>query len=162
MKRIIMRPNGNARNTNQRKAMKTNGEIMEMLRELKEAEGLKPEDKTKRLREIRKEMDATEAERERIASHWGWNLAIVVFAFPLLLWQSFVLSTLWGWFAAPLGAPHIGVWLMGGLMIIHGVALRRQRRDDVPGMHRLRSAFWMAVTYAFALLFGWICSLGVA
>lgn len=45
------------------------------------------------------------------------GLAISVF------WGGFVASTLWGWFAVPLGAPGINIWHAAGLGALLSVFL---------------------------------------
>ena len=96
-------------------------------------------------------------------------LAVVILV-PGLLWQGFVLSCFWGWFAVPLGVPAIDLYAGAGLCfmvawVAHadvtaskvGELLKlRIGEDEYKDFQFSRSIESLVVNPAIALLFGWI------
>lgn len=71
---------------------------------------------------------------------------IVALGIPLVLWNAFVLSALWGWFVVPLGVPGINMAHAMGLSLIVGAlkGIRSQNFDDEGSAKRL--GFWLLGT----------------
>lgn len=86
----------------------------------------------------------------------GVAIAITMVAtFPYRVWQGFVASTLWGWFAVPYGAPAIGTVAFAGLAILAGLVTADQKDQA-----NMTAALVFAVLApASALFFGWLVHL---
>ena len=62
---------------------------------------------------------------------------LVALLVPLHFWRAFVASTLWGWFATPLGAPAVGVAHAAGLFALASLLtwyrlgdIRKSEKED--------------------------------
>lgn len=57
-------------------------------------------------------------------------LAAVIVATPFALWQAYVGSSLWHWFAVPLGLPSINIWDFWGLTMLLGILIPSHDDND--------------------------------
>ena len=91
-----------------------------------------------------------------------WSIGMIflafigaLFLFPLaILWQSYVLSTMWNWYMVPaLKVAPIGMALSYGLMLVANLfkGVRISKNED-----HFKTIFAIFVTPAFILFFGWI------
>jgi hypothetical protein len=92
----------------------------------------------------------------------GWLIAVVLMI-PLgavvLMWEGYVLSVLWAWFAVPaFGLPPLSIPLAIGLALVAGALTNHKAGNEAKDP----DAGWSAVVIygcmkpAVALLFGWI------
>jgi hypothetical protein len=82
------------------------------------------------------------------------GLAIDVF------WGGYVASTLWGWFAVPLGAPGVSIWHAAGLGALLSVFLG-SRGIPVADKSDAGAALLLGITYSvliplLGLAAGWV------
>lgn len=88
------------------------------------------------------------------------SLALLIMALPALLWEGFVVSTLWRWFLVPtLNAPIITAWQAAGIgMIVSMMTMVRKKDEDKTDEEAIADFlhylwFWSFVP-AMMLLFG--------
>lgn len=93
----------------------------------------------------------------------GWSaFLILVCLIPAGIWSSFVASTIWRWFAVPIGAPVLTVTRTMGLAILIGMyryagETRTQDTQEKSGGELFVAFLARAgLIPAFALLLGWI------
>lgn len=81
---------------------------------------------------------------------------------PFVLWNGFVLTELWAWFAAPLGAPTLTLGPAIGLNLLI-TFLIVQTPEQEPDKGYMTRAISFAITEpAIALLVGWIIHLVIS
>ena len=80
----------------------------------------------------------------------------------LVLWRAFATRVLWGWFAVPLGAPHLGLATVYGLTLLVGMfqSWSAQETDELTEGQkatRVKNMLYYAIAIpAVSLLFGYI------
>lgn len=95
----------------------------------------------------------------------GWILLIVL-TVPASAWQGYVGSTLWHWYAEPVGAPHLSVGRAMGLAVLFAMyrlpkAFDRYKYKEQGGERSDKEVVVgtiavLALGPAFALFFGWL------
>ena len=73
---------------------------------------------------------------------------------PLSLEGGWILWSLWGWFAVPLGLPAIGFWQICGLDLLKSVIMHRSRPTR-PAKEVLSEAFGWMVAMPILWALGW-------
>ena len=84
---------------------------------------------------------------------------IIVFGIPLMVWNGFVLATLWGWFIVPyFEAPALTVAMAVGITLVAGLFTGRYRpgKSDDALRHTVHIIIFSAGYRAIALGMGWI------
>lgn len=73
---------------------------------------------------------------------------------------AFTTKVLWNWFAVPMGAPHISLWIAAGIALLARTILMTQANTtelQMSATKRLTYAWSYAIFVpAFALFLGWI------
>lgn len=90
---------------------------------------------------------------------------IILFSFPAHVWRAFVGTTMWKWFAEPLGAPHINLIYGTGLNLMimfyffhHTKSLIFDQSKN--GSELLRHYIGLAIIYPTSFLFSaWLIML---
>lgn len=88
-----------------------------------------------------------------------------VMAIPYTIYQGFVCSMLWGWFAVPLGAPHISILNFMGLCLLtpmllltFTISLVKEKTEQEKLVYEITKLIGFPLIYSFCLLFGFIYS----
>lgn len=87
------------------------------------------------------------------------NLFYIFVFGPLLMIESgWAISTAWGWFIAPLGAPQLGIAQAIGLRLtLQLIAIKAIRRDKEEGIKQLyERALGVAIAMPIGVGLGWI------
>ena len=86
------------------------------------------------------------------------SIAFLALVPPLILWNSWILSVLWGWFVVPLGIPAIGVAHAFGLFILVKLFHNRRltRDEEVNEDFIVKQVLFNLFGGAVTLLMGWI------
>lgn len=85
-------------------------------------------------------------------------VGFVVVAILTVLAAAFTLSTLWGWFIVPLGAPAIGLAHAAGISVMLTYLKMRQvkQKDERPFLDKVSDAYGRMIV---VLLLGYIIKL---
>jgi hypothetical protein len=81
---------------------------------------------------------------------------LLLLTLPSVLWSGFVLSVLWGWFAAPLGAPVLTVGQACGVRAIVGYLTFTPPKENEETSSTAHTIVFAALAPALALFFGWL------
>lgn len=99
--------------------------------------------------------DSTDNTTENLVG-CGVGLLLVPFMTALRGW---VLATLWTWLMVPIfGFARLTVWQAIGVSLIVGVFTMKMPRDDDDNALQsvIKIVIYSVVSYAFALLLGWV------
>lgn len=96
-----------------------------------------------------------------VAGRFAWGVATFIFYPALATWWAFVVSTLWRWFAVPLGAPAIGVGAAGGLLLVFYMVRRRNtiEKTSTATEHKAKiliNVVYPAICLGMGRLFLWL------
>ena len=84
-------------------------------------------------------------------------LFTLVIAVPLLvLWQGLAVSTLWGWFLVPIGAPGLSVVAAAGVCLIASAMRMRHNKSADTSAERYEAIATAVIVPVVALAIGWI------
>ena len=95
---------------------------------------------------------------KEIISKIALVLLTVCVLLPLsALWQGWAVSTLWGWFIVPVGAPEIGVVTATGFaLVLTALRMRRNKSGETTNSERFEAVAASIIIPPTLVFMGWI------